>query len=487
MFHRRLNINTKALIRIIGFLLIVESVFMLIPTIVAFSKGGSDADGFLISCCATLIVGLILAISVRPTIREFGKRDGILLTSLMWVVFSLFGMLPFMLGPLHLSLAAAFFEAMSGFSTTGASTINDIAELPHATHLWRCMMQWIGGVGIIIFTVALLPVLNSSGGVQMFNAEATGVTHDKIRPRVSSTAKRLWLVYCILTALLCLILWLGPMDIFNAVCHSFTTVSAGGISTTPESIGAWEHLSVRIPIILFMFLSGVSFFMIYRASIGKVRQVWCDANFRTYLLIVVFASIYVAIVTAIDGERGFANLVVNPIFQVVSAISTTGYTINDINSWNDLIFPILVPLMFMGACAGSTSGGVKIDRIVFMWKNAANEFKKIIHPNRFYPLTINGVAKPPELTSKVTAFFAFYIIIMLFSGLAIAMMGVSLEDAYFATFACLSNSGLGIGEFADSYHAVPAMGKLILSFCMLVGRLEIFTVIILLSRSFWHR
>lgn len=485
--RRRLNINAPELVRIIGFLILVEAMFMLVPLLYSLITGGAEFKAFAISISASVAVGLGIVLSVRPRVKEMGKRDGMLLTALVWVIFSIFGMLPFMLSDIHLNVAEAFFESMSGFTTTGASVIDDIAGLPRGVNLWRCIMQWLGGVGIIIFTVALLPMLNSSGGMQMFNAEATGITHDKLRPRVSQTAKRLWLIYCVLTVTLGLILWIGPLPLYEAVCHSLSTVSTGGFTSCTDTTGAWSSLSVRIPVLIFMFLGGVNFVLIYRASLGQMRKVWSDINFRSYTITVLLATGFIVAVLIAGGERNLEKLIVEPLFQVVSTITSTGYTVDSLTSWSEAVIPVLLVLMLMGACAGSTSGGIKIDRVIFMIKNAGNEFKKIIHPNRYYPLTVNGVVKPPELVLKVTGFFAFYVIILVTGGIVVSAIGMPLGDAYFATVSCLGNTGLGIGATEASYTAVPDLGKFVLSFIMLVGRLEIFTVIILFSRNFWRR
>ncbi len=485
--RHRLNINAPELVRIIGFLILVEAMFMSVPLVYSLITGGDEASVFAISIAANVAVGLAIVLTVKPRVREMGKRDGMLLTALVWVIFSLFGMLPFILCDIHLNVAEAFFESMSGFTTTGASVISDISDLPRGVNLWRCIMQWLGGVGIIIFTVALLPMLNSSGGMQMFNAEATGITHDKLRPRVSQTAKRLWLIYCVLTVTLGLILWIGPLPLYEAVCHSLSTVSTGGFTSCTDTTGAWSSMAVRIPVIIFMFLGGVNFVLIYRASLGQMRKVWSDINFRSYVITALLASLFISGVLLLGGERGIEEIVVDPLFQVVSTITSTGYTVDSLSSWSEAVIPVLLVLMLMGACAGSTSGGIKIDRVIFMVKNARNEFKKIIHPNRYYPLAINGSVKPPELVLKVAGFFVFYVMILVAGGIIVSAIGMPIGDAYFATVSCLGNTGLGIGETASSYVTVPDAGKFVLSFIMLVGRLEIFTVLILFSRNFWHR
>lgn len=460
---------------------------MVAPLVYSIIGGKDETMAFAISIAVNVVVGSAIIFTVKPRSKDMRKRDGMLLTALVWVIFSIFGMLPFMLCDLHLNIAEAFFESMSGFTTTGASVIENISDLPRGVNLWRCIMQWLGGVGIIIFTVALLPMLNSSGGMQMFNAEATGITQDKLRPRVSQTAKRMWGIYCVLTLVLGLILWIGPLPLYESVCQALSTVSTGGITTCEDTAGAWSSLSVRIPVIIFMFLGGVNFVMIYRLSVGQVRRVWHDVYFRSYVITVLAVTVFIIAMLLTDGHRDVGMLLVEPLFQVVSTITSTGYTVDNLSSWSEAVFPVLMVLMLMGACAGSTSGGVKIDRVIFMIRNASNEFKKLVHPNRYYPLTVNGVVKPPEIALKVTGFFAFYVMILTGGGIVMSLIGLPLDEAFFSTVSCLGNTGLGIGTMESSFIAVPDIGKFILSFLMLVGRLEIFTVIILFSRHFWRR
>ena len=313
----RLNLNVKELVRIIGYLVMVEATFMLIPFIYSLLTSSSDAMSFGVSIGICVIVGTAILLSVHPRERGFGKRDGVLLTTLVWVIFSLFGMLPFMLSEMKLNFAEAFFEAISGFTATGASVVENVADVPRAIHLWRCVMQWLGGIGIIIFTVAVLPIFSSSGGVQLFNAEVTGVTHDKMLPRIGQTAKRFWVIYCVLTLMLGVILWLGPLSIYEAVCQSLSTVSTGGLMTCANLPEAWDSMSVRIPVIIFMFIGGVNFVLIYRASIGQMRKVWSDINFRSYVFTIVGVTLFIIIVRYLDGAQGVESIVVEPLFQGV--------------------------------------------------------------------------------------------------------------------------------------------------------------------------
>lgn len=488
VYLRKYRLNTRAVVRIIGLLLIVESIFMSVPLGVSLAYGEADSLSFAISIAITAICGVSAYLLSKPRRRELGRREGILLTSLVWVVFSFFGMLPFIFSSVNLNVTQGFFEAMSGFTTTGASVLSDIENLPSGIHMWRSLMQWIGGMGIIIFTVALLPMFNSSGGMQMFFAEATGITHDKLRPRVSQTAKRLWLIYTLLTVILCILLWIGPMNFFDSVCHAFSTISTGGFSTSNDSLGAWSSFYIKIVVLVFMFIGGVNFGLLYKASTGKVKLVWRDEIFRAYLWIVICVAVFFAIMIVMNGAfSNIGNLIVDPLFQVVSTITSTGYSIADFSSWGDAIFPILFILMFIGACAGSTSGGAKVDRILFLWKNSRNELNKNIHPSRFYPLSINGRTCSHEMLSKIMAFIFIYLVLVMMGAIAVALTGIPLGDSFFAAFSCIGNTGLGSGVTSASYNIIPDFGKWILSLLMLIGRLEIFTVLILLARGFWKK
>lgn len=485
--HKR-YLNLPELGRMVAFLLLMEAGFMLVPLVTAFIYGETDAMAFAVSIAITVTVSGIIFIFDRPRAKDLGKRDGILLTAGVWVVFSLFGMIPFMLSEARVGVVDAFFESMSGFTTTGASVLPDVESLSHAILIWRCMMQWVGGVGIVIFTIALLPALNSSGGMQMFNAELSGVTHDKLKPRISQTAVRLWLIYTVLTVVMCLALWIGPMGFFDSICHSFATVSTGGLSTRNASIEAWDSMYVRIVVLLFMFLGGVSFVLLYRVSMGKFKLVIRDENLRFYVSIIIIVSVIImGVLLLTTGYEGFRRTVVDPLFQVVSLITSTGYTVAEFPQWNNLIIPFLLLLMFIGACAGSTSGGAKIDRIIYLWKNSRNELHRMVYPNRYYPLTVNGQAKSAEVIDKVTSFLWFYAAMIVVGGILLSAFELPLSEAFFASFTCLGNTGLGIGSMESSFVDVPAGAKIIMAMWMLIGRLEIFTVIILFTRAFWRK
>ena len=282
MFRVHSRVNFPMLLRVTGWLMMIEAAFMVFPLIATIVYQETDFYAFLVSTIITGVVGASMTTFIEPSRTEMAKREGFLLTAMIWVVFSIFGMLPFILSETPFTISDAFFEAMSGFTTTGATIMNSVEHLSHGLHLWRCLMQWIGGMGIILFTLAVIPMLNHSGGMQMFNAEVTGITHDKIRPRVSQTAKGLWLVYILLSVLLCVLLWVGPMDFFDSVCHALSTMSTGGFSTKDASVGAWNSAYIKIIMTIFMFLGGVNFGLLFKACTGAPGGLLHNDTFKMY-------------------------------------------------------------------------------------------------------------------------------------------------------------------------------------------------------------
>ena len=490
MLYKRAQINFPALTRIVGLLLLIESMFMLIPLITCLVYNENDYKAFLITILITSVVGGVMTIATRSSDKDMGKREGFLLTALTWVVFSIFGMLPFMLGDSKMSISDAFFEAMSGFTTTGASVMTSIDHLSNGIHMWRCLMQWIGGMGIILFTLAVIPMLNHSGGMQMFNAEVTGVTRDKLSPRISQTAKGLWLVYIILTFILCALLWLGPMNLFDSICHAFSTMSTGGFSTRTESIGAWDTVYVKSVLTLFMFLGGVNFALLFRAATGHVGDLWKSEVFRAYVIIVVvMLGLFVVAIVANNQVLSWESVTIDPLFQIVSTITSTGLTIGDFENWGPFVVALTFMLMMFGACAGSTSGGAKIDRMLFLMKNIRNEIYRSLHPNAICSVRINGKVLSADVVNKVIAFLCIYVILILVGGIVLTATGIPLVDAFFSAFSCIGNTGLGAGVtgYGGSYDIIPDVGKWVLSLLMLMGRLELFTVLLLFTRTFWKK
>lgn len=482
-------INIIMLLRVVGYLLVIESVFMVIPLVIALINPDESFWPFLICILVTASSGALMTL-LHPRSREMGKREAILLTGFTWVVLSMFGMLPFMLYGTHMSVTDAFFETISGFTTTGASVLPSLEGVPKSIIVWRCVTQWIGGLGIILFTLAVVPMLNTSGGMQMFNAEVTGITHDKLRPRVSYTAKGLWGVYAILTVLLIILLSFSKMDFYNAFCYGLSTMSTGGFSTDNGGIHELNSPYVKIVMIVFMFLGGVNFSLIYNAAFGKMRDLLRNTALKVYICFIFIGTCIFAIDIAVGGGcKNILDVTVDPLFQSISLISSTGLVEPDFKLWGSVSIVLLVIMMLVGACAGSTSGGAKIDRFVILFKFLKNEFYKMMHPGAVTTVAFNGKGTQNAVVMKALAFLFMYILIIVAGGISLSLMGIGLTDGLFCSLMAISNTGLGtdVTGINGDYSLLPDMAKWLLSFIMLVGRLEIFTILLVFTRSFWKK
>lgn len=482
-------INMKMLLRVIGWLLIIEAAFMLLPCAVGFIYGEDDTFEFIVCTGITVACGMGM-VSLRPRSREMGKREAVLLTGMTWIILSLFGMLPFMTCDTHLNVTDAFFETMSGFTTTGASVLNSLEGVPHSLLLWRCIVQWIGGLGIILFTLAVVPMLNYQGGMQLFNAEVTGITHDKLRPRVSFTAQSLWLVYISLTSLLIILLALSEMSVFDSICYGLSTMSTGGFSISDTPVTELGSLYVKVVLIIFMFLGGVNFALIFKMVTGKFRQVFQNDVLRWYLGIIFICYIALTANVAIRGlGTAFDDFTIDPLFQAVSILTSTGLTEPDFADWGPIAVVVLIVMMIMGACAGSTSGGAKIDRFIVLFKFIRNEFYKIMHTNAVTTVCINGKGTPSPVVNKTLAFLFVYVMVIIVGGTSLVLMGLPLKDSFFVSLSAISNTGLGtdITGIGGNFALIPWAGKWLLALIMLIGRLELFTILLLFFPSFWRK
>ena len=483
-------VNFAQLLRIIGLLMMFEAMFMVFPMLTCLYYGESDWLPFAASAAVTGGIGALLMTRIRPRTGHMGKRDGFLLTALVWIIFSMFGMLPFLTCSLPVSVSDAFFEAMSGFTTTGASVLDNVTGMSHGILLWRALMQWIGGMGIILFTLAVVPMLNHSGGMQMFNAEVTGITHDKIRPRISQTAKSLWMIYLLLTVILIALLWLGPMDLFDSVCHAFGAISTGGFSTESLNIVSYHSVYVKVVLTVFMFLGGVNFGLIFKTVSGNFTALRRNDVLRSYVTaIFLFYILFVISIVCRGQVHSWQDVTINPVFQIVSTITSTGYSSANYENWGSFVLSLMFIMMFSGACAGSTSGGAKIDRLLFLFKNCRNEVYRCIHPNSVLSVRINGNIVNSDLVNKVIAFLCIYMLLVVAGGLVLSALDVPLIDSFFSAFSCVSSTGLGAGitGYGSSYEILPDAGKWVLSLLMLIGRLEIFTVLVLFTPAFWRK
>ena len=481
-------INFKTIIRIIGILLLLETVMFLVCSSVSFYYRESDMLDFWKAGGITAGIGLLLAALGKGGERQLTRRDGYVLVSFAWVAFSLFGMLPFYIGGYIPDIANAFFETMSGFSSTGATILDDIESLPHGILFWRSMTQWIGGLGIIMFTIAVLPIFGVSG-LQVFAAEASGPTHDKVHPRIGITAKWIWSIYAGITALLVSLLMLGGMDWFDSICHAFATTGTGGFSTKQASVSYYNSPYIEYVISIFMFISGINFTLLLLFVNRKFKKFIGNAELKFYFGSVVLFTAVIAIVLYYTSPMGMEESFRKSLFQVISLHTSTGFATDDYMQWSPVLWGLLTIIMLMGACAGSTTGGLKCIRMVILTKVSRNEFKHILHPNAILPVRINKQVISPSIVSTVLAFCFIYIAIIVIGTLLMMAMGVGAEESMGCVISSIGNMGPGLGETGPAYswNALPDAAKWLLSFLMLLGRLELFTVLLLFTPDFWKR
>ena len=487
---RNRQINLPKQLTLLGLLLMIEAAFMAVPLLVCFLMGEEDWVSFLITVVITAICGLLLRTGVRPESDNLGRKDGCMITCMVWIVYSLFGMLPFILGSPRLNISEGFFEAMSGFTTTGATVIRDIESCSHGIQLWRSLTQWIGGLGIVLFTLTVIPSLNNSRGIFMFHAEVSGITHDKIGARIANTAKILWGLYGVLTLILIGLLWIGPMNFFESVCHAFACISTGGFSVHNDSIASYDSFYVKLVLTVFMFIGGVNFGLIFGAVRGKIKSLWGNDVFRAYLWLIVINYIVTLISIFHAGNwQGWQSLTIDPIFHIVSAMTSSGFGAGNFEVWGELALVLTILMMYFGACAGSTTGGAKIDRLLYMLKNFRVEIKRAVSPRSMKAVRINNQVITPDNTNEILGFLLIYTALILFGGILLSAIDFPIVDAFFSSISCASNNGLGAGVtgVTGSFDFVPAAGKWVMSFLMLAGRLEVFALIMLVTPSFWRK
>ncbi|WP_319502101.1 potassium transporter TrkG [uncultured Draconibacterium sp.] len=478
--------NLKIIIRVLGFLLFVEGIAMGIALLVALLYGESDISAFLISGGINLAIGGLIVAATSKAKKDIGKREGFIIVSMVWIVFSFFGSLPYVISGSIPSFTDAFFETISGFTTTGSSVLNDIEALPHGILFWRSITQWLGGMGIIVLSLAILPVFGI-GGMQLFMAEVPGPTPDKISPRIKQTAKTLWVIYLTFTVAETLLLWVGGMTFFDSICHSFTTMATGGFSTKQASIAHWPSPFIQYVIIVFMFLAGTNFTLSYFAIKGKFSVAFKDEEFKYYSLFTLGFTALIFIGLLISTEFGVEKAFRDSLFQVVTIITTTGYATADYLTWPPVLTMLIFLLFFFGGSAGSTGGGIKIMRIVVLLKNGYYELKRLVHPNAIIPVRFNKHSVDAKIVTNVLAFFMIYFVIFAISTVIFTLIEPDMESSMGAVATCLGNIGPGLGSVgpAENFYHISPIGKWFLSFLMLLGRLELFTVLVLFSPSFW--
>ena len=473
---------------------------MLISAIVSWAYNDGVTLEILLAGISTLLIGVALMFFTREHRKELNKRDGYIVVAIGWIVMSLSGTLPYVFTNTIPSFTNAFFETMSGYTTTGASILNDIESMPEGILFWRSLTHWIGGMGIIVLAIAILPLLGI-GGMQLFAAEAPGPSADKLHPRITDTAKRLWLIYFGYTAAETILLQVAGMSFFDAINHALCTLSTGGFSTKNASVAHWNSQPIiQYIIILFMFLAGTNFVLSYFAFKGKVQKVIKDEEFKLYFKFVAIFTIIAALIiyfradlslSSIDhpmvwgrGESSFRH----SLFQVIAIITTTGFVTADYTLWTPFLVVFFFGLMFLGGSAGSTAGGVKVVRHLIMIKNGFLEFKRTLHPNAVLPVRYNTRSIPKEIVFNILAFFILYMLSFIIGALVFSMFDINFESSVGLAASSLGNVGPALGDFGpvNNYSALPSLAKWWCAFLMLIGRLELFTVLILLTPFFWR-
>ena len=481
-------VNFRIISKIIGSLLFIEAFFMAWCAVMSFYFNEDDQIAFLMSLLITLGCGFLFLFLGRNADNSLSRRDAYLLVTAVWLIFSLFGIFPFMIHGSITNLTDAYFESISGFTTTGATILDDVECLPHGILFWRSLMQWIGGLGILFFTIAILPSL-VSGSVKVFAAEATGPIKAKMHPRLSTTAKWIWSIYLILTIGCGVSFWFAGMDWSEALNYSMTTPATGGFAIHNESTEYFHSASIDYISITFQFLSGINFTLLYICIFkGKIKALFRNSELKLYLSIVVGATLWIMYLLFTRMDYDLEKSFRCALFQVVSFITTTGMFNDDAGTWPHITWVILGVVMYLGACAGSTSGGFKCIRGVMLLKVIRNNFRQILHPNAVLPVKINGISIPQ---SKLVALFAFFTLTMLMTLVTATIMivaGIDNTNAITIALSCVSNVGPTLGTQIGpvmSWAILPDYIKWILCPLMLMGRLEIMTVLVLFTRSFW--
>lgn len=483
MFH------PKIIFRIIGMLLFIEAIFLAGSVAVAWYYKEPFINELLVPIAAMIGVGSLLTMMCHGTERNISRKDGYVVVTLCWVVFSLFGSLPYMLSGYISNFTDAFYETMSGFSTTGATILSNIEELPKSLLFWRMMTHWVGGLGIVFFTVAVFPIFGLSD-INLFAAESVGPMRTKLHPRISVTARWILTIYVGLTIMGAVAMYFAGMGKFDALCHSMSTVATGGFSTKQDSIAAFNSPAVDYVTTLFMFLGGINLSLLYLFIFkGRPKELLRDTEFRTYSAIVVVFTAIIAVGLYFSTPMGVEPSFRASLFQVVSLQTTTGFATSNYVAWLPLLWLMLCALMFFGACSGSTSGAMKCVRISILFKVMINEFKRIVHPNAVIPVRMTGKIIPTTVQSAILAYTVIYIFVLII-GLVVNMgFGLDFLNAFGLSVSSVGNVGPGLGNYGpmDTFALLPAPVKWFSAFQMLVGRLEFFAVLLLFTPVFWKR
>jgi len=494
------KLNFKIIFHLMGLLLTVNGGFMMFSALVSYYYKDGVVSEMILAGVVTIISGGLIMLVTRKNRKEIKKRDGFVIVTFGWIFMSLTGTLPYIFTGVIPSFTNAFFETMSGYTTTGASILNDIEILPKGILFWRSITQWIGGMGIIVLAIAILPLLGI-GGMELFAAEAPGPGSDKLHPRIADTAKRLWLIYVGYTFIETLFLKLAGMSFFDAINHSLSTLSTGGFSTKNISIGYWNGQPIiQYIIMVFMFLAGTNFVLSYFAFKTKFSKILRDEEFRVYTIIIIAFTILVSLSIYYEADVFLSNMnhpmiwgefesaLRHGLFQVLSIITTTGYITADYTLWTPFLTVLFFGFMFLGGSAGSTAGGVKIVRHILLIKNGLLEFSRTLHPRAILPVRYNMKAVQQPIVFNILGFFILYMLSFIIGVLVFSWLGLDFKTALGGAASCLGNIGPALGDLGPihNYNTLPNPAKWWATFLMLLGRLELFTVMILLTPLFWR-
>ena len=482
--------HLSVVLRITGVLLMLFSFTMVPPLLVSLIYDDGGRDTFLMAFALSLFTGLFSWLPVQSRKTELRTRDGFLVVVLFWVVLTLFGAIPLVLSThIDMSFTDAVFESLSGLTTTGATVITHLDDLPKSLLYYRQQLQWLGGMGIVVLAVAVLPMLGI-GGMQLYRAETPGPVKDtKLTPRIKETAKTLWIIYLTLTVSCGLSYWWAGMTLFDAICHSFSTVAIGGFSTHDQSIGYFNSASIEAITMLFMVLSGINFALHFLAWRRKsVFHYFRDPEAKLFLFLLFSTAVVTCVVLKITGTYdSWTDSFRYGLFETISIATTTGYSVANFSLWPSLLPFLLIFASFAGSCAGSTGGGVKIIRILLMYKQGLREIKRLIHPNAVILIKIGSKVVPDRVIEAVWGFMGVYIALFIFLLMAVMATGIDFDTAFSAVAASINNLGPGIGAVSEHYGNINDYAKWILCFAMLLGRLEVFTLLVLFSPMFWRR
>lgn len=477
--------DIKAVLHVLGALLVFLGLSLLLP--IAFSLYYNDGDFFALTTSLLIIISAgLLLLKATPSNRDLRTREGFAIVTFGWIIAAAFGTLPFLLSDVDISFTDAFFETLSGFTTTGATILTEVEALPHGVLFWRSLTHWLGGMGIIVLSLAILPMLRI-GGMQLFRAEVPGPIVDKLQPRIQDTAKILWGVYVLFSLAETVLLKLGGMSIFDALCQTFGTMATGGFSTKNVGIGYFKSAFIDYVIIIFMILAGTNFALHYRVLRGNFKSYFNSSEFRFYVGIILFVTLFIFFDIRLRHYSSSSESFRKSIFQVASLMTTTGFHTADYETWSVSSQLILLLLMFIGGCAGSTGGSIKVLRILLTVKYGVMQLKRLLHPTAVIPIRLDNRSISQEAMTDILGFLLLYVTIFVVGSLIMSLLGLDLITSVSTVISTLGNIGPGVGAIGptENYAHIPTLGKWILSFFMLLGRLEIYTVLVIFNRDFW--